>query len=212
MKKLLILPITCLLLSCGNESPKENKPTPVKTVKLTERETLIRKIRLNDTLTPGGYSIRYSLDSTNKLVITLGGKHFQRSFHGADFPQAGTYVYKNEWKNFIGLRNNCGSECWTLSLLPLTKKGTIKSYDYDIASDIKQELVFGKKRLDGNEYYIANIRTSKKKKIILNNLFGQGLPGNGIDSVAFVKDGLYVKWEVVSGKGKSKEEVFKFKI
>jgi hypothetical protein len=215
MKKFLLLPISGLLLSCGGTAPTESKPAPIKVAKLSVHETLLRKVKLNDTLTPGGTALKYAVDSNNRLVITLETKKFKRSFSGSDLPQQGSYLFKNEWTNFVGLRNTCGNSCWTLSLLPLTRKGPVKNYDYDIASDTKHDLLFGKKSLEGNEYYVANIRTAKKKKIVLTNLFGQGLPGNGIDSVSFVKEGLFVKWEVVSGgkgKGKSRSEVFKYKI
>ncbi len=214
MKIILVLPALLLLYSCGNDEPLESKPAPIKVAKVNPHEVLLRKVSLNDTLTPAGYSLKYAVDSTNKLVITVGGKKFRRVFHGIDLPQSGTYTYKNEWKNFIGLRNTCGTSCWTLSLLPLKKNGPVINYDYDLASDTKRDLLFGKKHPDGNEYYVVNVKTTKKAKIILKDIADQDKPGSGIESVSFVKEGIKVKWNVTSGAGKNKvkEELFRLKI
>ncbi|HXC04121.1 MAG TPA: hypothetical protein VNZ86_05165 [Bacteroidia bacterium] len=213
MKKplLLLLPFALLMVSCGGGKDKETKTIPSKQSKPNPHEVLLKTLQHYDTLTPGGYALHYSLDSADQPVITLSHKKFHRIFPSYAFTQPGTYVYKNEWKHFIGLRNTCGSTCWTLTLLPLGKQGQITHYDFDISSDTKNELVFGKKTYEGSEYYVANIRTGRKKKIVLKDIAGQGLPGNGIDSVAFVKEGIYIKWKCLAGK-KEKEETFKLKI
>jgi len=211
MKNLLLLSIPLFLFACGNHAGTETKTVAIKKDKPDPRAALLQTIKHYDTLTPGGYSLHYTLDSTNQPVITLSGKKFHRSFPSYQFEQPGTYVFKNEWKHFIGLRNTCGSSCWTLALLPLGRSGQITHYDFDISSDTKRDLLFGKKNYDGNEYYVANIKTGKKKKIILSDIAGKGLPGKRIDSVAFVKEGIYIKWKSLAGK-KEKEETFKFKI
>ncbi|MFI5151146.1 MAG: hypothetical protein ACHQRM_15545 [Bacteroidia bacterium] len=213
MKKslILLLPVTLFLFSCGGNKDKGTKTIPPKLTGADAHEVLLKTIHKFDTLTPGGYALHYSLDSANQPVITVSHNKFKRIFPSYQFTQPGTYVYKTEWKHFIGLRNTCGSTCWTLALLPLSRQGQITRYDFDISADIKRELVFGKKTYDGNEYYVANIKTGKKKKIVLKDIAGKGLPGNGIDSVVFLKDGIYIKWKCVAGK-KEKEETFKLKI
>jgi hypothetical protein len=217
MKNILLAFFSCFLLSCGTESSPEKKTVPAstQTKKPNDRQVLLKRIKALDTLTPAGNFLKYSLDTNNKVVVTVGNNHFQRSFKSAQFSEPGVYTYKNEWKSYVGLHNSCGSTCWTLTLLPLAKKGRLITYDYDIASDSKTNLLFCKKRLEGNEYYVTNIQTSKKKKITLSGISGMGFVGNGIDSVAFVNGNLYVKWELAAGtdkKGKTKKEVFKLNI
>jgi hypothetical protein len=217
MKNLSFLSLSILLLSCGNDPSTEKKilSVPVNTIRLSDQQALIKKIKTLDTLTPLGNSLTYSLDTSNKIVITVQNKHYHRSYKSSQFSEPGMYVFKNEWKNFIGLQNKCGPTCWTLAVIPLTKKGRLCTYDYDLVSDAAGNRLLCKKHFEGNVYYVMNIETGKKKVITLAGLSGQGFIGSGIDSVVFVKNGMYVKWEVSGGSGKNgktKTEVFKLNI
>jgi hypothetical protein len=213
MKNTALFLFSLFLFSCNNEmsSGKQPASVPLKTAKLSDQELLLKKIKTLDTLTPAGNSLRYSLDSSRKIVVTVSNKHFQKSFKSSQFTEPGLYVYNNEWKEYVGLRNKCGSTCWTLAVLPLTKKGRVANYDYDIAADSQTNRLFCKKHLEGNDYYVLNIETKKRKLITLSGLAGNGFIGSGIDSVAFVKGGLFVKWEIAGAgkKGKTKTEIFK---
>jgi hypothetical protein len=202
----------CLFSACGS-TPDPAPKAVAETIKHpapNPHELLLKQVKAMDTTTSSGLALHYNLDSSNKVSITLARKKLKRTFKSEQFPQPGTYTYKCEWPNYVGMKNSCGTSCWTLTLLPLNKKGGIVTYDYDLASDSRKNLLFCKKHLEGNEYFVTNVETRKKKKILLPALAGNGLPGSGIDSIAFVKQGLFIKWKIAGAKEKS--EIFKLNI
>ena len=143
-----------------------------------------------DSITPGGKFLKFYMNQKGEAVVAWGHLKKSKNF-GEPFGSYNPPWYYCEWRNFIGLRSGCGTDCKILTVLPLKGNQEIKSYA-DIAIDTANNLIFYSENPAQNLYYVINIETGFKTKIPVSI---QKPEMNGVDSAAFIgKDKLYLKW------------------
>jgi len=164
-----------------------------------------------DTVFASGYFLRYTLDSTNKIIITWGNSDFKRTTKDELYPGWAPSEFKCEWNNYIGMFHSCGSPCWSHFLLPKNETDSIIFFDFPIAFDTKRDyILYRGPTYHGNDFIVENIVSRKKQKIILDAMSCDFFM-DGIDSVAFDSKGLYVKWitNQMDNPKWTKEKIFK---
>jgi hypothetical protein len=179
---------------------KRDKPVitagPVKSAKTDSSKAIIKQETYgDDTLTKDGKLITYKLNDKKEVIMSWSKGNFKRSKNcGEPFGSYSPPWYIAEWKNYIGVREGCGSPCWLLAILPMNNRDSIFSYPYDLAYDTIRNLILYKPFLNGNEFMVENIVTRKKKKIVLPKSFSYEFFKEGIDSISFTKNGVFIRW------------------
>jgi len=157
------------------------------------------QIKSMDTLTARGNYLHYSIDDSSNTIITWGSKKTGDigTFMSERYPGWSPHWYLNEWKNYIGLRYSCGSPCWSLTLLPLNKKDSILNFMEDFACDTARGFIFCRSYKENELFCLVNVNTGREKEIKLKDIDMESLMMGAVDSCAFVKKGLYVRWNAV---------------
>ncbi|MCP4438468.1 MAG: hypothetical protein GY810_05945 [Aureispira sp.] len=166
--------------------------------------------RLHDTLLVSGYYVKYILDDSNRVYTHWGNQDFDRSYF-YDYGIEDIHEYfKIEYKDYIGLHSWSG-HFWRIKFLPKNNSDSIITFDYPICYDAKNDLIFWKEQLAENEYTISWVGGMENKRITLDSFPEFGFFMDGIDSVHFVDNGLFVRWKTeldFSENAKMKEQLF----
>ncbi len=152
------------------------------------------QVENSDTVTYGGKFLEYRMDSSYHVTITWGKNEFQRSEnYGEPFGSYSPPWYECEWKNFIGLKSGCGTECSVLTVLPMNEYDSIQKFPNPILMDTMRNLVFYIESKGDQIYKVVNIENKKEKKLEMT-LNYTGYYGDAFDSICFLKNGLYISW------------------
>lgn len=162
-----------------------------------------------DTVTFGGKFVRFRMDSSHQVIMTWGKSDFQRSENiGEPFGSYNPPWFICEWKNFIGLKSGCGTECSMLTVLPMNNSDSIRKFPHPILIDSIRNLVFHIESKGDQIYKVVNIE-NRKEKILGMTLNYSGYYGDVIDSVCFVPNGLFLRWQ--DSNYVEQEKVFEFR-
>lgn len=187
-----------LFFSCGQQQKRDtkemSKPSSSVEKKDAEETEAFHNVSINDTLTPGNKYLNYHLDSAHTVVLTWGKGDFSRSENfGEPFGSYSPPWYQCEWKNFIGLKSGCGSDCGVLTVLPMNEKDSIKRFMNPILIDTLNNWIFHAANLGENIFILENLVSGKRKTIPIH-LSNSGYYLSSIDTVYFGKGKLHLKW------------------
>lgn len=152
---------------------------------------------LDTTLASGKY-LDFYLNADSTLIMAWGsntnGKIGAREYSKWPVPMGLPY-YQCEFENYIAIRHSCGSSCWSLTLLPTRKQDSIVVLQEDLIRDTNRGYIFARRCFEEeSEFCLYNVSNGKHQLI---NLPGYEWPGDitiALDSFAFVKEGLFVRW------------------
>ena len=215
-----VLIIICVLLIVGMiscmQASKDNGDNANNIEEVILDSTLLRqKIQADlsryDTLLSSGYYVHYVLNDSFELSIHWGKDTMDNAMHYGDYEDI--YIwYEVEYENYIGMRSSCGSPCWGLWLLPKEDRDSILRYDYPILHDTSRNWMLWREAAYGEEFLVSNIETGECQQIILDDFPEFGFFLDGLDSMAFVKEGLFMRWKTrldFSDDAPTQEQVFR---
>ena len=162
---------------------------------------------LRDSALVSGDFVRYIRDN-GVISIKWGNKKFERVLSKQyNCKHAPHWIPTIEWSTpqYIGLKYGCGNPCWGLFILPLNSIDSVieRMYDFDVDSqrNLIVYLADDDKSLNIENWKNGKIQTLKPK-ISCEPAF----LGYCIDSIRFVNDVLYIKWDELDGHGNTKRK------
>lgn len=185
------------VVSCMQEPKGNDKNETIIEEVVLDSTLLHQKIQADlshyDTLLPSGYYVHYILNDSFELSIHWGKDTMDYAMHYGDYEDIYLW-FEVEYEDYIGMRSSCGSPCWGLWLLPKDGRDTILRYDYPILHDTSRNWLLWREAAYGDEFLVSNIQTGERQQIVLDNFPDFGFFLDGLDSMAFVREGLFMRW------------------
>ena len=161
----------------------------------------------DSTLSSGDY-LRY-VKKNGRINIEWGNKEFSRTLkHDFDCGAAPAWIPTIRWTTpgYIGLRYGCGSPCWGTIILPLNSRDSVVERMYDLQRELGRNLIVYLGGKDYDRLTIENWATGEKQEIKTEITCESEFLGYCIDSLGFVNDNLFIKWDESAGQRDTKKE------
>jgi hypothetical protein len=152
---------------------------------------------LDTTLLSGKY-VDFFLNSDSTLMMSWGSAQYgnQGAHEYGKWPvYLGLPRYICEFDEYIAMRESCGSPCWNLILLPVIPGDSIVVLQEDLLQDTNRGYVFGNRchNEDSAAFCLYDVNHRMHHPITLPGLEWASIEIR-IDSCAFVKEGLFLRW------------------
>ncbi|WP_333820722.1 hypothetical protein [Ohtaekwangia sp.] len=217
MKTFILIGLTFLTFSCVEKQGQQTEPADSSRAISEIVDQVDNKIEKDNcnawldgadsTLSTGDY-LKY-IKENGRIKIKWGSKDFTRTLnHSFDCDAAPHWIPTIRWttSKYIGLGYGCGSPCWGTIILPLNSRDSVFETMYDFEKNLERSLVV---YLDGEDYdklTIENWATGEKQEIKARITCESAFLGYCIDSIKFVNDDLYIKWDESAGQRDNKKE------
>lgn len=157
------------------------------------------EVNETDTFLTSGKYVDFFLNSDSTLMVSWGstqyGKAGAQEYDTWPMPR-GVPWYLCEFDDYIAMRESCGSSCWCLILLPIKPNDSIVVLEEDLLRDTNRGYVFGRRCANENsaEFCLYDVNNHQHTPVVLPGYEWTGDITIALDSLAFVEEGLYVRW------------------
>lgn len=217
MKTLVLIGLTFLTFSCVEKQSRQTKQTDsihVTSETVDQVENAVKSDDCNawldeaDSILSTGEYVKYDKEN-GRIKIKWGSTDFTGTLkHDFSCEAAPHWIPTIRWatSEYIGLGYGCGLPCWGTIILPLNSKDSVFERMYDLEKEPERNLVVYLGGKDYDKLTIENWVTGEKQEIKTWITCESEFLGYCIDSIRFVNDNLYIKWDESAGQRDNKKE------